>query len=142
MNTKKSAILSSIEKFLKVKSILKYQDVEVLKLIEDPSYAKKYPDLFSELNLIYINTFKTETIKVLHKLADDEILEDYLKIVKILIITRINNDVTIKDLSKASNVPEITIRRAENLQAIMELSTFLKLCKTLKCKININKFFI
>ena len=124
-----------LSNILEIESLLNISDTKLLELIESP-ISDNDSELITLTKNIYNKSLLAVTKETLHKLASDELLKEYLSLILELIETRYKNNLSQNDLSYNLKIPELSIRRIENLQVIPSFTTLFKICRELKVNLN------
>lgn len=83
------------------------------------------------------DTDKDKINKEFLELLTDDTIKSYFRIVSCYMDARVNRNLLISDVAEKSGLPEMTIKRFENLQTIPKILTLLKILRSVGLDLNI-----
>lgn len=91
------------------------------------------------INLIILNNEKKSKATIVHNVLNDIHLDLYYQLLNQYVYAKEEREMTIKQISEKSEVPEQTIIRFENLKSIPQTTTLIKILDAVGLELTVRK---
>ncbi len=91
------------------------------------------------INIVSLNNKKTSMGTIVYNILDDIHLDLYFQLLNQYVYAKEEREMTIKQISEKSEVPEQTIMRFENLKSIPQTTTLIKILDAVGLELVVRK---